>query len=260
MSETVPGFCLGEGGERGVVVLVHGFTGSPWDLLPVGELLAEAGYEVSCRRLPGHGFPQVAEDNAWPAWLAEAQAGLDAAIESAAGRRVAVAGLSMGALLTLQLARANADSIHAIANFAPAVELSTFNRLGIGLMGAFAAVGLGAIELPKGGVDSQDPEVQKQHPGSNPFPFAAFGSFGQLREQTRAMVGEVSTPLLILHGALDGTCPVAGSAWLAQAVGSSDVSRHILERSGHVITRDIQIDELGEKLVAFLGRTLAGPA
>ncbi|MEO2167426.1 MAG: alpha/beta fold hydrolase [bacterium] len=260
MSETVPGFLLGEGGERGVVSLVHGFTGSPWDLLPVGELLADAGYEVSCRRLPGHGFPQGAEDNAWPAWLAEGQAGLDAAIESAAGRRVAVAGLSMGALLTLQLARSNAERIHAISTLAPAVELSIFNRLGIGLCKALSAVGLGGFEMPKGGVDTEDPEVQKMHPGSNPFPFTAFGSFGQLRTQTRAMVGEVRTPLLILHGKLDSTCPVAGSSWLEQSVGSSDVSRHILERSGHVISRDIQLDELGEKLVAFFGRTLAAPA
>jgi carboxylesterase len=256
LSATADGFHMGEGGERGVVSLVHGFTGSPWDLLPVGEILADAGYEVACRRLPGHGFPPLREDNTWPAWLAEAQAGLDQAIESAGERRVAVVGLSMGALLTLQLARANADRIHAISTFAPAVELSFVNRFGIGLFTALSAVGLGSLELPKGGIDTQDPEVQKVHPGSNPFPFTAFCSFGQLRKQTRAMVGEVSTPLLILHGQLDGTCPVAGSAWLEESIGSSDVTRHILDRSGHVISRDIQLDELGEKLLAFLARTL----
>lgn len=256
----ISGFHLGAGAERGVVVLNHGFTGSPWDLEPVGRILHEAGYEVICRRLPGHGFPEEAEENTWQAWLAEAQSALDEAVSVAAGRPIAVAGLSMGALLTLRLARDNAAKIRAISTFAPAVELSTFNRFGIGLLSALTSIGLGSMELPKGGVDTQDPDVRRNHPGSNPFPWSAYGSFGELRVETRALVGEVETPLLILHGELDGTCPVAGSAWLEQSVGSADVSRVVLERSGHVITRDIQLDELREALLAFFDRTLGASA
>ena len=37
------------------VVLVHGFTGSPWEMLPVGEYLAALDITVSCKLLPGHG-------------------------------------------------------------------------------------------------------------------------------------------------------------------------------------------------------------
>ena len=248
----IEGFHLGAGGTAGQVCLMHGFTGSPWDLIPVGERLAAGGFEVHCPRLPGHGFPDQAEENCWEAWLARGQSCLDAAVDRADGRPVIVAGLSMGALLTLQLAYANAGRIDAIATFAPAVEVSTFNRFGIWVLGNLSRVGLGALEMPKGASDAQDQESQEENPGSNPFPFSAYRSFGELRVRTRAIVGEVRTPTLILHGALDATCPVAGSAWLEQALGATDVERHILPRSGHVITRDLEVAEVGSHLLDFL--------
>ena len=253
----IDGFHLGQGGSAGVVSLVHGFTGSPWDLEPVGRFLAEAGYEVHCRRLPGHGFPEGSEDNRWESWFAEAQEGLDAAIDGAGDRPIVVAGLSMGALITLQLARCHADRIRAIATFAPAVEVSTFNRLGLGLLSTLTYLGFGNAKLPKGGIDTTDEEVRDAHPGSNSFPFSAYESFRDLRLRTRAVVGEVTLPTLILHGALDTTCPVAGSAWLESAIGAEDVTRVILDRSAHVITRDVQLEELRHELLAFLARTLA---
>jgi carboxylesterase len=42
------------GGDIGVV-LVHGFTGGPFDLKPLGEFLAKKGFTVSGVRLQGHG-------------------------------------------------------------------------------------------------------------------------------------------------------------------------------------------------------------
>lgn len=253
----IEGFHLGAGGNAGQVCLMHGFTGSPWDLIPVGEALAAGGFEVDCPRLPGHGFPDHPEENCWPAWLARGQACLDDAVNRADGRPVVVAGLSMGALLTLQLARANPESIAAIATFAPAVEVSNFNRFGIWLLGNLSRFGLGALEMPKGGSDAQDKEAQAENPGSNPFSFSAYRSFGELRVRTRAIVGEVRAPTLILHGALDATCPLAGSAWLEQSLGAADVERHILPRSGHVITRDLEAAEVGSRLLDFLRTRLA---
>jgi len=248
----IEGFHLGAGGKAGQVCLMHGFTGSPWDLIPVGEILAANGFEVRCPRLPGHGFPEMPEDNCWPAWLGRGQACVDEALATAEGRPVVVAGLSMGALLTLQLAVANPDRVAAIATFAPAVEVSTFNRFGIWLLGGLSRIGLGSLEMPKGASDAQDAEAQADNPGSNPFPFSAYRSFGELRTRTRALVDRVQVPTLILHGALDETCPVEGSAWLENALGSTDVERHILARSGHVITRDLEVDQVRPRLDTFL--------
>ena len=44
-----------EGSNRKAVLLIHGYTGTPSEMLPLGNYLNQLGYTVLCRRLPGHG-------------------------------------------------------------------------------------------------------------------------------------------------------------------------------------------------------------
>src|SRR5688572_17767016 len=55
--KTAP-FELGSGDDA--CLLLHGFTGSPWDMRPLGERLSERGYAVRAIRLPGHGSTPLA--------------------------------------------------------------------------------------------------------------------------------------------------------------------------------------------------------
>jgi len=55
-------------GHGPVVVLVHGFTGSPWELEPLVDALAGAGYAVRAPLLPGHGeSPAALARTCWDA-------------------------------------------------------------------------------------------------------------------------------------------------------------------------------------------------
>jgi alpha-beta hydrolase superfamily lysophospholipase len=47
-------------GDRGACLLIHGFTGTPWDVRPLGEALSAAGISVQAPRLPGHGTTPAA--------------------------------------------------------------------------------------------------------------------------------------------------------------------------------------------------------
>jgi len=42
-------------GASEAVLLLHGYTGNPAELIPVGKALADAGYAISIPRYPGHG-------------------------------------------------------------------------------------------------------------------------------------------------------------------------------------------------------------
>ena len=56
-SSTAP-FRLEPGNQhhaRAAVLLLHGFTGSPWEVRPLGESLAARGFHVLAPQLPGHG-------------------------------------------------------------------------------------------------------------------------------------------------------------------------------------------------------------
>ena len=55
--KTAP-FELGSGDDA--CLLLHGFTGSPWDMRPLGERLAARGLFVRAIRLPGHGSTPLA--------------------------------------------------------------------------------------------------------------------------------------------------------------------------------------------------------
>ena len=84
------------------VMLVHGFTGSPVSLRPLGELLAKRGFSVEIPRLPGHGttwremIPTRYED--WRAEVVRKANELRSRTE-----RLVLVGLSMGGTLSLDV-------------------------------------------------------------------------------------------------------------------------------------------------------------
>ena len=106
------------GGDVGVL-LIHGFTGSPAEMRPLGRFLHGRGLTVAAPLLPGHGTtPADLNRCRWQDWLACAEIAL--AELQAQCRAVFVAGLSLGALLTLTLAGQHRDLAGIIA-YSPAI-------------------------------------------------------------------------------------------------------------------------------------------
>lgn len=105
---------------KGAALLVHGFTASPWEMRPLGEALADAGFLVRGVLLPGHGTT-VADlaDRRYEEWLAAVREGYGQLAET--GLPVFGVGMSTGALLLLALAEGE--------KFAGLALLSPFLRL-----------------------------------------------------------------------------------------------------------------------------------
>ncbi|MEO8559800.1 MAG: alpha/beta fold hydrolase, partial [Rhodospirillales bacterium] len=85
------------------VVLVHGLTGTPTEMRYIGRGLNARGYSVYAPVLAGHcGTEAQLLTTGWRDWLASTEQACD----WLAGQvdRLYVAGLSMGALLSLQMA------------------------------------------------------------------------------------------------------------------------------------------------------------
>src|SRR6266852_2399288 len=88
---------LGDGGDA--CLLLHGLTGSPAEVRPVGEALAGAGFRALGPLLPGHGTSP--RDLETVTRFDVEDAAREALLSLRGARRVYLCGLSMGALLAV---------------------------------------------------------------------------------------------------------------------------------------------------------------
>lgn len=242
------------GGSRGGALLVHGFTGTPHEMLPLAEPLARAGFDVLGVRLPGHGAADPGEPNEWPAWRDAVAAGL-AELEACGADSVVVIGLSMGALLAIDLAHAS-PRVGAIVALSPAISLPLPVRVLL-RAGRLTTAGLRRRRLPNRPSDIRDASVRGRHPKSAPFPIAAALSFNALRLAVRPRVRTLAQPILIVHSRLDRTCPLAGAHWLARSARAAEVEMHVLDRSGHVIPVDHEGETATNLILDFVERRMS---
>ena len=92
-----------EGTNNAGVLVVHGFTGTPDSVRPLVHKLHETGFTVSAPLLPGHGTsPEDLKTKTAKDWFGHVEKSFFELKEKV--DTVFVAGLSMGALLTLKLA------------------------------------------------------------------------------------------------------------------------------------------------------------
>ena len=91
---------------RGVAVVLHGLTDSPYTMLATAKTLAAAGYNVVAPRMPGHGFAVSGLVQArWEDWTAAVRIAIRRAMERpAADQSLLIVGYSNGGLLAVDYA------------------------------------------------------------------------------------------------------------------------------------------------------------
>jgi carboxylesterase len=230
------------GGDDGVLVL-HGFTGSPFSMRPLAEVLANRGYSVELPRLPGHGTtPEDLAATRWEDWSGAAAASLDAL--AARCRRVAVVGLSMGGGLAVWLAEHRPD----------VVALVVVNPLVVPIADELRD---GARQLLDGGVASIDgvvddiakPGVTER--GYATLPLVAALSLMEGLDGVAADLSSVTCPVLVLTSREDHVVVAENSTRLVEGV-SGPVEQLFLERSYHVATLDHDADVVEAETCRFL--------
>jgi carboxylesterase len=105
-------------------LLLHGFTGTPYDMRFIAGGLHDCEISVCGVRLPGHATtPEDMAQHTWRHWYEGACEGLSQLRQSAS--RVIVVGQSMGALLALKLAADHPDQVAGIALLSTALVASS---------------------------------------------------------------------------------------------------------------------------------------
>ncbi|HEY2031785.1 MAG TPA: alpha/beta fold hydrolase, partial [Myxococcales bacterium] len=236
------------GGGQDVCLLLHGLTGSPAEVRPVGEALARAGMRSVGPLLPGHGTRP--EDLFGKTHLDLLRAAESALRGLAGARRIYLCGLSAGALLAIHLA-ARAPDIRAVALLAPAVAFSHATWLFAEVLGRLPVAP--RVLLAKGARDvavADDRESVAQAYTAVPLSWGR--ELRLLAASAREVAPEVRAPALILSGGRDRTVSPAGAQKLALRLGSpKPVRTRVFPASGHLLPLDRDSAEVCDEVVRF---------
>jgi len=230
-------------------LLLHGFTGTPAEMRPLGTRLAARGFTVRAPLLPGHGtrVDDLARTT-WRDWFGAALESWNELGERSAAR--AVVGLSMGALLALHLAHERGREVAAVAALAPAIRLrdqrSAETTLWIRRLPRLPR----RFEIvPK---RRRDPEAERLTPAYDEIPLRSLASMIELQRVVRAELSQITTPALVLDGALDETIAPGAAAEIEAALGSPTKRRMSFARSGHIMTEDADAPDVLAAVESFL--------
>lgn len=252
-------------GPRGVLLL-HGLTGTPYDVAPFADALHARGFAVRAPLLAGHSDLASLETTSWRDWYASAEAAFEE-LHAGGRRRVLLLGFSLGSLLSLRLAALHASDVVGVAALSVPLAFPPWQRTAIGALARLRATrGIGRLVgmLPKDGPDVRVERAFRQSPSLRGFPFPALAEMVALQDEVRDLLPHVRVPLLLLHGLHDHIAPVEHSGRVAQRVGSSVVHKVVLPRSFHILAHDLDRAEASAEIVRFaasvLGPTDPGPS
>lgn len=237
-------------GSRLSVLLIHGFSSTPYEMRFVGERIKEAGFRVLAPRLAGHDGPStVLRAPANDDWYASAVRALEQ-IE-AWGDPVLLVGESLGAAIAVRLAAEKPEAVAGVALLASAFFLSPLLNLSVGLFGLLPPF-FHALSLPTARPDVRDSQARAIQPRSTWVSVGAVLEVGRACRLARNVLGRLSQPILAIHGRLDHTTPFEKNVnFLGRSLAVSQLRVVALEKSFHVVAVDLEKDRVSAELLRF---------
>ena len=229
------------GGTDGIL-LIHGFTGSPAELRLLGDFLHTAGYTILAPRLCGHGTTvEEMATTKWPHWYSSVEDAYH--ILKGICNKITVIGLSMGGLLGFKIAMDY--PVDKIVSLSTPIFI-TDKRLD--LLPLYEMFSQFAPKKRKKYADV-DP---KYTVGYSSTPLKGISSLVDLIQQVDKMLPTIKDELLIIQGRRDHTVQPRSAEYIYDHVMSPQKKLVWLEKSGHIVTLDIEREEVFRQIAAFL--------
>jgi carboxylesterase len=229
------------GGEHGVL-LVHGFTGSPSEMRLLGAYLNKACFTVLAPRLCGHGSAvNDMENTKWPHWYGAVEDGY--CFLKGLCQTISVVGLSMGGLFTLKLS--TDYEVHKIVSLNSPIFIAD-KRLKF----------LPIVKLFR----KYEQKKRRKLPDLEPIysiyydkvPLKSIASLQALIRHVEERLPEVKAPILVVQSRHDRTVRPESGPYIYDRVGSQQKEMKWFERSGHLVSLDVEREAVFQVIAEFL--------
>jgi len=233
------------GGPTGCL-LIHGFTGTPKEMLWMGEYLSKRGYTVLGIRLAGHATnPEDMRRSRWWDWIASVEDGIT--ILRGATRKVYTIGLSMGGVLSL-IAASRYPINGAVAISTP-YDMPSDWRLPF-----IKPLSVLIRNVPKGQPDWQNPDAAVGHAEYPYYPSVSILQLKALLTEMRSGLAGIKIPVMLVHSKMDKSIDPSNLDHIYARLGTTDKTRLLVEHSGHVVVREPDREQVYQATVEFIER------
>ena len=229
------------------VLLIHGWTSTPYEVRRLGTFLHEAGYTVYGPQLKGHGtVPRDLENVKWSAWLNDAREGYEK-LKSECDE-IFVGGTSIGASIAILLANEKKD-------IAGLILMATPYKLKFEKIAFFLAEALRGVKTynkkyypPTFGVSTSITRLISYQT----YPIkSAIESF-YLIKRVRESLKNVFQPCLLMQSANDHLVSKNSIKHIYDEISSKEKKMKYIRRAYHTFISDIKNEKVFEDILTFI--------
>lgn len=215
------------GGNDTGVLLIHGFTGLPVELLLLGEHLNRQGFTVLAPRLAGHGTTErdlmrTTRDD----WLNSVLDGLS--ILRGACKKIFVVGHSMGGLLALKVS--TLIEVDKLVTLAAPIFID--DGLGLKNLPPREFCSDACIVQPRRKLLDVPPAVNNVYEKT---PLVSVHELVALIDDVKKLLPTITAPILIMHGEEDHTAQPRSARYIMDNVGSKVKRVATVPNCGHLL-------------------------
>lgn len=224
-------------------------------MAPLRNHLVAKGYRVAMPLLSGHGGGlEELHHSTWQDWYATVRTSFAELRRDA--NKIYVAGISLGSLLALKLAIDEGWGVRALALMSLCLVLRRSTRASLAAV-RYSPLRWLIRSVGKNFTNSvARPEGREMYASFTAPRLSLCATYEilNLQKHIRNHLGEVSSPMLLLHGRDDHTAPPSNVSIVRHLAAADVVEAKFFDRSRHILTLDWDSDEVIRSIADFFER------